>query len=125
MLETFTKLVVRTSDLRQLFFPETSGLFLTQDEKEVLQNVRLIRNVFREFVDKRRAEMKMADYQEKGDLLSTLVQDELFDNDTEVIIDQCMTFFFAGSQTLFFSTSNLIMYLMQNRSWMEKVRQEY
>jgi len=50
-------------------------------------------------------------YKDKGDLLATLMEDELFANDNEVIIDQCMTFFLAGSQTLFFTTSNLMMFV--------------
>jgi hypothetical protein len=33
----------------------------------------------------------------KGDLLSILLTDELFSLDNEMIVDECFTFFFAGS----------------------------
>jgi len=76
-------------------------------------------------LERRRAEKNKNDYVDRGDLLATLLEDELFANDNEVIIDQCLTFFVAGSQTLFFSTSNLIMYVHQNPEQLEKLRKEY
>jgi cytochrome P450 len=41
--------------------------------------------------------MKSKDYKEKGDLLSILLNDELFKNDDKMIIDECLTFFFAAT----------------------------
>jgi len=110
---------------RQLFFPELNPYYFQKYEKEILENCRLIRRLFLDIVEKRRVEMKKDSYVEKGDLLAMLLEDELFANDNEVIIDQCMTFFFAGSQTLFFSTSNLIMFVHQNPEQLEKIRSEY
>ena len=50
-------------------------------------------------VDKRRALLKSDPEKVKaqGDLLSILITDELFCNDNEMIVDELMTFFFAGS----------------------------
>jgi cytochrome P450 len=63
-------------------------------------------------------------FKDKGDLLSTLLKEESIKNNTKDIIDSCLTFFFAGTQTLTFSNSNLIMYAMQNKSLMTKIRSE-
>jgi cytochrome P450 len=41
--------------------------------------------------------MTKSDYQDKGDLLSILLVDELFKDNEEMIIDECITFFTAGS----------------------------
>lgn len=41
--------------------------------------------------------MKKADFEETCDLLSTLLQDDLFKNDPAAIINECLTMFFAGT----------------------------
>jgi cytochrome P450 len=53
--------------------------------------------LFNEIIEKRREEMKSKEYKEKGDLLSILLNDELFKNDDKMIIDECLTFFFAAT----------------------------
>ena len=68
--------------------------------------------------------MANPNFKDKGDLLSTLLKDESIKSNTKDIIDSCLTFFFAGTQTLTFSNSNLIMYAMQDKSLMTKIRDE-
>jgi len=34
---------------------------------------------------------------EKGDLMTILISDELFKDDIEMIVDECLTFFLAGT----------------------------
>ena len=53
-----------------------------------------------------------------------MLEDELLKNDPVGIIDQGMTFFFAGSQTLFSTTSNILMYLMSNRQIEKRCKEE-
>jgi hypothetical protein len=50
-------------------------------------------------VDKRRALQKSNPeaFAMKNDLLSILMTDELVCNDNDLIVDECFTFFFAGS----------------------------
>ncbi len=47
-------------------------------------------------IKKRKIELKDPTFIDKGDLMSTLLKTDLFTDD-EMIIDECFTFFFAGS----------------------------
>ncbi len=49
--------------------------------------------------EKREAIKKDPREGEKGDLLSIMIKDPLFELDNEQIIDESMTFFFAGTIT--------------------------
>jgi cytochrome P450 len=60
----------------------------------------------------------------KNDLLSILMTDELVCNDDILIVDECFTFFFAGSQTSSITTQNLIMHLIKNPSYGDKIIRE-
>jgi cytochrome P450 len=53
--------------------------------------------MFSEVVSRRREAMKDSNYKDKGDLLSILLNDDLFKNDDKMIIDECLTFFFAAT----------------------------
>ena len=50
--------------------------------------------------------------EDKGDLLSILLSDDLFKNDDKMIVDECLTFFFAATQTSSMSTGNMLIHLM-------------
>jgi cytochrome P450 len=50
---------------------------------------------------------------DKGDLLSILLSDDLFKDDDKMIIDECLTFFFAATQTSSMTLQNMIYYLIQ------------
>lgn len=75
--------------------------YILPSERETKKNCLGLRTLVSEMVDKRRAELKKdpEGVKARGDLLSILCTDELFCNDTEMIKDECLTFFFAGSQT--------------------------
>jgi len=62
-----------------------------------------IRNAFRGFIQTRRNKPN-----DGGDLLSLLLKDPLF-ADEEILIDEMLTIFTAGSQTTATSTSNLLL----------------
>ena len=58
--------------------------------------------------------MKGKDFVDGGDLLSTILKDELFIGNDEMIVDECITFFFAGSQTVTTTVTNLVIYMIMH-----------
>jgi len=61
-----------------------------------------LRGALRKIVLDKQAKLKENTSEgERGDLMTILLQDDLFKNDLEMIIDECMTFFIAGTQTTF------------------------
>ncbi len=59
----------------------------------------------------------------KADLLSIMLNDPMFQNDDEIILNESLTFFLAGSQTQASLLSNTLCYLIQNKEIQAKLRQ--
>lgn len=57
-------------------------------------------------------------------MLSILLSDPLFNTDDEMIVDECLTFFFAGSQTSSVTTQNLVLHLLKHPHYKEKIVEE-
>lgn len=74
------------------------------------KNADTIRKFFENIIAKRREQMKDPNFKVK-DFLATLLEDDIFKDNERMIIDECLTFFFAGSQTSAIAAQNLI-YLM-------------
>lgn len=68
--------------------------------------------------------MKDPKFIDRGDLISILLKDELFKDDFKMIIDESLTFFFAGSQSTGITTGNMIMYMLQSPEMFGKVKNE-
>lgn len=70
--------------------------------------------------------MAQKDYVDDSvDLLTMLVSNELFKDDDKKIIDECLTMFFAGTQTVSMTTGNLMQYLTQKPEYLAKIRAEF
>ena len=65
-------------------------------DRENYKNTRILRNWFKTLILKRKA-VSSEELMTKGDFLSILLTDELFTNNEDLILDECLTFFFAGS----------------------------
>ena len=81
-----------------------------------------LRTLFHDLVRERRKANKERPEENKDDLISILLSDELFCNDDEMIVDECLTFFFAGTQTSSMATSNLVLNLLKNTHYGDKIR---
>ncbi len=72
---------------------------------------------------KRRAAIKNDPKEgDKGDLVSIMLKDPLFENNDEQIVNESLTFFFAGTLTQANTISNVISYLIQNSKIERKTR---
>ena len=59
-----------------------------------------------------------------GDFLEILLKDENFAGNDDMIVDECLTFFFAGSQTSSVAAQNLILMLIKHPEIKEKILKE-
>lgn len=59
-----------------------------------------------------------------GDLLSIMLGDPMFSENEEVMIDELLTIFFAGSQTTANATQNLILHLLKHPRYEQAILDE-
>ena len=124
--ETFAKLIERMALPSVFFFPIFNNLFLTPHERDLKANATTLRTLIQSIVTRRRQEIaKDPSLKEAGDFLTILLTEDFFMNDNERIIDECFTFFFAGSQTSAVTTQNLIIALMKHPEYQEMLLKEF
>ena len=76
-------------------------------------------------IEKRQKEIeKDPSLKEKGDFLTILLCDPHFKNREMRVIDECLTFFFAGSQTSSNATQNLIFALCKHPEYQDRILEE-
>ena len=101
-------------------------MFLTPAERAMKANAGFLREFMNGIVDRRRqAIAKDPSLKEAGDFLTVLLTEPLFMNDNERIIDESLTFFFAGSQTSAVTTQNLMIALLKNPEYQTKLLDEF
>jgi cytochrome P450 len=89
---------MRIATLRHSLFPFLRDVQLTQADKDQYHNVNGLRETMKSIIiDRQNAIKKDPKELEKGDLITILLSDDLFKNNIEMIIDECITFFLAGS----------------------------
>ena len=124
--ETFAKLIERMALPSLFFFPFLANVFLTPHERDVKANALTLRTLIQGIVDRRRAAIaKDESLKKAGDFLTILLIEPFFANDNERIIDECLTFFFAGSQTSAITTQNLVVALIKHPEYQDKLLQEF
>ena len=100
-----------------VLFPSTSKLYLTKEDRNIQWNSRQLRTLFSEIIEKRIQEKKLKEGQDdRGDILTVLLEDPLFKDSMENIVDECITFFVAGTQTQAVQISNTLCYLSINQT---------
>ena len=94
-------------------------------EREIEANCREIRKLVEEIIRNRRdACLKDPSMKLRGDFLQILLDDETTSGDEQLIVDECLTFFFAGSQTSNLSSTNLIYMLVKHPEYRKNILKE-
>lgn len=83
----------RTAEYEYCIIPFLIFAYYTRADRELLRNVRRVREFCRDLI----AERRKNPIPNGHDLLTILLEDEAFKNNDEVMIDECITFFLAGS----------------------------
>ena len=96
--ETFHHLAERMAHVHIFFFDFLADVYLTPSERAMKANAGFLRELIKEIIDRRRVAIANdPKLKEAGDFLTILLTEPFFMNDHERIIDECLTFFFAGS----------------------------
>lgn len=75
-----------------------SNVYITPYERGLKANAVAIRKLFCQIVERRRqAIVENPELKKGGDFLTILLTEELFMNDNDRIVDECLTFFFGGT----------------------------
>ena len=97
---TLANLVSRFGSFHLVFFPFLASYYITSFEKDQARNSKALRDFVEVIINKRREEIKKdPELAKAGNFLTILIADEHFKDRTDRIIDECLTFFLAGSQT--------------------------
>lgn len=59
-----------------------------------------------------------------NDFLEVILDLPSYQDDEKLIVDECINFFIAGTNTVTAATTNLIHYLIQNPTYLKKLRDE-
>ena len=108
------EMIDRLYHLHVYFCSSLATQYIFPYERDILANCREIRSLFHKMVEKRRKELIEDPHTKEGDLLSILLSDPLFNTENEMIVDEVLTFFTAGSQTSAITTQNLVLHLLKH-----------
>ena len=104
------------------FFPFFINAYITPYERGLKANAVALRNFFNDIVIRRRESIAQnPKLKEAGDFLTILLTEELFMNDNDRIVDECLTFFFGGTQTSAVTSQNLIVALLKHPNYEDRI----
>ena len=94
--------------------------YIDKEERELLSNIRELRKFIKELIKERREETK----DDHGDFLSILIQDELYKDNEDMMVDESLLFLIASSQTTATMVTECLFRMIQNKNVLIKVRNE-
>mmetsp|Transcript_12867 Transcript_12867/g.16522 ORF Transcript_12867/g.16522 Transcript_12867/m.16522 type:complete len:299 (-) Transcript_12867:739-1635(-) len=113
--ETFSNLVNRMSMPHIVLFPWLARHHITPFERDQRRNAEALRALCQTIISKRKIELQRnPELAKEGDFLTILLVDDHFKEREVRIVDEVLTFFFAGSQTSSVATQNLIFALCKH-----------
>lgn len=105
-----------------MLFPELRPYFISKKDRELGRNIENMRSFIQELIQERKLSDEKNGYDplHHKDFLSILIHDPIFQD--EMIVDECLTFFLAGSQTTAVTTANAICYMLMKPEIEKKLR---
>ncbi|CDW76725.1 cytochrome p450 [Stylonychia lemnae] len=115
---------LREFQLHLMIFPELLPIYITKHDKELEFNLNQVIDYIKNLIRDKKEKFAQTGQYEGEDLLTIMLQDELFKQDDRMIIDECLTFFNAGAQTTAVTLANFLSYIAQNSDQEQKMRNE-
>ena len=122
---TFSNLVNRLLSPHIVLFPMLARYHITPFERDQAKNAKALRDFCEDIIKKRKIAIKEnPELANAGDFLTILLVDEHFKDRKMRIVDEVLTFFFAGSQTSSVATQNLIFALCKHPEYQNQILDE-
>lgn len=83
-----------------------------------------MRSYLRSMIKLRQAELSKPGSHHKGDFMSILLEDDLFKTNEELIVDECITFMLAATQTTTLVLTNALYYIARHADKRAVLRSE-
>jgi len=90
----------RLANPLNIFFPWMLAYRTTPFDYKFHRNILTFKGFLRELLKERSQGIKKADFQEAGDMISILLEDDYYKDDHEKIIDEVIILFLAGMKTI-------------------------
>lgn len=119
--QTFADCLNRIASPLTLIFPFLRNMYILPYEREILANCLEVRKTIQQVVDERRRDPNA---KERGDFLQIILEDETTKDNNELIVDECLTFNFAGGTTSSVAGQNLIYLLCKHPHYFDQIRKE-
>ena len=123
MKDITTRLFFRSVGILRSLTTMFDASYVTKDEKEIQRNLLCLRAYIKDLIRDKKEEMRQEKTM-KEDFLSIMLQDELYRDDLERMVDECVTFMFAASQTTGIMVTETLFRFIQNRDILQKVKKE-
>ena len=109
-----------------MIFSAFDFIDLNQAERDASVNTEAIKRVVAEMIRERRAELEdpACTTKDHCDFLTQLLQDDYMKNDDKMLLDECLTFVGAATQSQTLLLTNLIYYIAKNQEVREKLMAE-
>jgi cytochrome P450 len=80
-----------------MLLPELLTYYIMPKDRENFNNSLILRKFVKEMIEERRKGSSHSSFASADDLLSILIKDPYYEDKNELIVDECIAFFFAGS----------------------------
>lgn len=108
----------------RLFFDIFDKVCLNAEEREQQANCLRLRQLVMKIIKERKAELARPGVEPRPDFLTMMVQDELFKDQEEYVLDECISFIIAATLNNTQMITNSIYYLTKCQDKLAKLRRE-
>ena len=103
--------IQRESSTISLYLPELMCFAITSEDRRNKRNSHRLKKLLNEFVEERKSGRLPSYTNGQTDLMTIMLENEFYKDDSDLIVNELLTFWLAGMKTVQLSSSNTICYL--------------